>query len=99
MQKGGRRGGCTFCTYCTAAKKGDKSVNLDYLYRNEPALENVMDKALTQRRGNIGQRYAAYDNAKEAAFRLVGFGARNENLRNHRAYEVFVIALAEGLNL
>lgn len=74
-------------------------MNLEYLYQNEPALKSVMDEARAQRRGTIGQRYAAYDNAKEAVFRLVGYGARNENLRNHRAWECFVISLAEGLNL
>jgi len=74
-------------------------VNLEYLYRNEPMLKNVMNEALSKRRSNLGQRYAAYGNAKEAAFRLVGYGARNENLRNHRAWERFVISLAEGLNL
>lgn len=74
-------------------------MNLDYLYREEPGLKTVMDKALTQSRGNIRRRYDAYDNAKQSAWALVGYGARNENLRNHRAYETFIIALAEGLNL
>lgn len=74
-------------------------MNLEYLYRNEPALKGIVDRALTQRRSNIAQRYAAYDSAKSEAYRLVGYAAKNEDLRNHKAYEIFVISLAEGLNL
>ncbi|MCI8330425.1 MAG: hypothetical protein HFG02_12795 [Oscillibacter sp.] len=49
-------------------------MNLNYLYRNEPALENVMDKAQTQKRGFYCQRKAAYSAAKSEAENYVGSG-------------------------
>lgn len=69
------------------------------IFEIEPTLANIVNKARAERRNNYHRRLDAYSAAKDEARYLVGFEAQNEELRNHVAWERFVICLSDALNI
>lgn len=69
------------------------------IFEIEPALANIVNKARAERHNNYHRRLDAYSTAKDEARYLVGFEAQNEELRNHVAWERFVIRLSDALNI
>lgn len=60
--------------------------SLELLYEIEPDLKKIADKAAPRR---FYSRITAYEQAKDAAWELVGWGARDPRLRNSGAWDCF----------
>lgn len=62
---------------------------LDMLYQVEPELKEIAARAAAQKRRRVHARYEAYEAAKNAAFELVGWYARDPRLRSKEAWDCF----------
>lgn len=78
---------------------GPDSWSLDKLYQVEPELKKIAAWAATQRRRRVRVRYAAYEAAKKAAWRLLGWSARDPRLRSSEAWDCFFRYIVDQLNI
>ena len=66
-----------------------KPWRLDLIYEIEPGLKRVANRATAHKRHGFYKRLAAYAEAKAAADRLLGWGARDPRLRSSGAWNCY----------
>lgn len=64
------------------------------IFEREPELRRIIYLA-----AQCKDKDAAYRDAKQRAERLVGFGARNSELRTTEAYDAFNVMLVDAIGL
>lgn len=74
-------------------------MKFDELCKIEPALLRILNHAELSKRKGATRRQEAYEAAKESAWPLVGWGAKNPDLRNEEAWEGFVKKVSHVLRL
>lgn len=62
---------------------------LGMLYAVEPELEAIAARTVAQKRRGFPAKLSAYEDAKKAAWRLVGWYARDPRLRNSEAWDCY----------
>lgn len=62
---------------------------LDMIYQVEPELKEIATRAVAQKRQQFYDRLAAYEVAKDAAWELLGWYARDPRLRSAGAWDCF----------
>ena len=72
---------------------------LGMLYAAEPELEAIARRTAAQKRRRVEQRHFAYAAAKKAAWKLVGWGARNPRLRSSEAWECYFRHIVKELKI
>lgn len=72
---------------------------LDMLYQVEPGLKEIAARAVDQKRRRVYARYDAYTAAKDAAWELVGWYARDPRLRSSDAWNCFFDYILNQLNI
>lgn len=72
---------------------------LGMLYAVEPELEAIAVRAAGQRRQRSWQRHFAYVAAKKAAWKLVGWYARDPRLRSSEAWDCYFRYILEELKI
>lgn len=72
---------------------------LDKLYQVEPELKVITARAVAQKRRRWPARRAAYVQAKSAAWKLVGWYARDPRLRNCAAWDCLFRYILDELNI
>ena len=65
----------------------------------EPNLKIVADNTLLHRRRRFSGRIDAYERAKDVAWELVGWDAKDPRLRTSAAWDCFFDYILEGLRL
>lgn len=63
--------------------------NLEMLYEIEPTLKEIAARAAANKRRRFYARIEAYEQAKNSAWALVGWGARDPRLRSSGAWDCF----------
>ena len=76
-----------------------KPWTLAMLYQVEPELEAVAAKAVAQKRRRFRAKLDAYEAAKNAAYELVGWYARDPRLRSIGAWDCFFDYILDQLNI
>lgn len=74
-------------------------MNLSELFEAEPNLKTIADKARSQRRNSYRRRVLAYENIKDEAAGLVGWGARNPLLQTEDAWILFIRHVSKELRV
>lgn len=72
---------------------------LDKLYGIDPELKAIADRAIAQKRRRFYARVRAYAAAKEAAWKLVGWRARDPRLRSHEAWDCYFEYILDQLRI
>ena len=72
---------------------------LDMLYQVEPELEAIAAHTVAQKHRGIYARLDAYAAAKHAAYKLIGWYARDPRLRSAEAWDCFFRYILEQLNI
>jgi len=72
---------------------------MDMLYEIEPKLKKLAEEAISNKGKRYEQKRAAYVKARNAAWELVGWGARDPRLRSSGAYDCFVEYILTELNI
>lgn len=72
---------------------------LDKLYQVEPELKEIAARAVAQRRRRYPAKRVAYVKAKDTAWELVGWYARDPRLRNQGAWDCFFDYILDELNI
>lgn len=72
---------------------------LDKIYAIEPELKAIADRAIAQKRRRFYARIEAYTTAKEAAWRIVGWYARDPRLRSHEAWDHYFDHILDKLRI
>lgn len=62
---------------------------LEMLYAVEPELEAIAIRTVKQKRRRVERRHFAYAAAKKAAWKLVGWYARDPRLRSSEAWDCY----------
>lgn len=62
---------------------------LEMLYAVEPELEDIAVRTVKQKRRRLEQRHLAYADAKKSAWNLVGWYARDPQLRSSEAWDCY----------
>ena len=65
----------------------------------EPNLKTVADNAFLHKRRGFLRRIDAYERAKDSAWELVGWDAKNPRLRTSAAWNCFFDYILKGLRL
>ncbi len=73
--------------------------SLDLLYQVEPELKKVMQRAVSQKQRRYKAKRAAYVAAKDEAWELVGWYARDPRLRSMEAWDCFFSRILHELNI
>lgn len=76
-----------------------RSWSLGMLYAAEPELEAIAKRTIAQKRRRFEQRYFAYAAAKKAAWKLVGWYARDPRLRGSEAWDCYFRYILEELKI
>ena len=77
----------------------EASWTLGMLYAVEPELETIAKRTTAQKRRRVAQRHPAYAAAKKAAWKLVGWGARNPRLRSSEAWDCYFQYIVKELKI
>ena len=72
---------------------------LEGLYQIEPELASIAKKAIAHKGLQYERKRAAYVAAKDEAWELVGWEARNPQLRNSGAWDCFFRYILDELNI
>lgn len=72
---------------------------LGMLYAVEPELEVIAARTAAQKRRRVEQRHFAYAAAKKAAWKLVGWYARDPRLRSSEAWDCYFRYILEELKI
>lgn len=73
--------------------------SLDMLYQVEPELKEIAARTVAQKRRRVYARYDAYEAAKNAAWKLLGWYARDPRLRSSDAWDCFFNHVLDQLNI
>lgn len=76
-----------------------RSWTLRMLYAVEPELEAIARWTISQKRQRIEKRHLAYAAAKKAAWKLVGWYARDPRLRCSEAWDCYFRYILEELRI
>lgn len=74
-------------------------MNLSEIFGAEPNLKTISNRARLQRRSSYRRRILAYENIKDEAAGLVGWGARNPLLQTDDAWISFIRHVARELRV
>lgn len=72
---------------------------LDMLYQVEPELQEIAARTVSQKRRRGDARYDDYTAAKDAAWNLLGWYARDPRLRSEGAWDCFFDYILDQLNI
>ena len=72
---------------------------LDMLYQVEPELKKIAARTIIQSRRQIDLRFEAYATAKESAWKLLGWYARDPRLRSSSAWDCYFKYIVEELKI
>ena len=72
---------------------------MEMIYCIEPQLCGIAERAVAQKKRRFYNRLKAYDDAKRAAEKLVGWCARDPRLRNSGAWDCYFNYILDELNL
>lgn len=72
---------------------------LGMLYAVEPGLEAIARRTAAQKRRRVEQRHFAYAAAKKAAWKLVGWSARDPRLRSSGAWDCYFQYIVKELRI
>lgn len=73
--------------------------SLDMIYQVEPELEKIAARTVKQKRRRFYDRLDAYTAAKNDAWELVGWDARDPRLRSQGAWECYFGYILKELNV
>lgn len=73
--------------------------SLDMLYQIEPDLKEIVSRTLAQKRRRFYDKIDAYTAAKDAAWELVGWYARDPRLRSIGAWDCYFDYIVEELRI
>lgn len=73
--------------------------SLEMLYEIEPDLMDIAKEAVSQKRRRFYAKHEAYNEAKNAANELLGWGARDPRLRSSGAWDCFFRYILNELNI
>lgn len=73
--------------------------SLDMIYEIEPSLKGIAEKAASYRKEDFYKRLDVYATAKEKAYELVGWGARDPRLRQSEAWDCYFEYILKVLRL
>lgn len=76
-----------------------KPWSLEMLYQVEPELEAIVAQAVSQKRRRFWAKHEAYEAAKNAAWELLGWYARDPRLRSTEAWDCFFDYILDELNI
>ncbi|MDE6589807.1 MAG: hypothetical protein K2K53_05595 [Oscillospiraceae bacterium] len=79
--------------------QNDTLWTLGMLYAVEPELEAIAKRTAAQKRRRVAQRHFAYAAAKKAAWKLVGWGARDPRLRSSEAWDCYFRYMVKELKI
>lgn len=74
-------------------------MNLSDIFEAEPNLKTISNRASLQHRSSYRRRILAYENIKDEAAGLVGWGARNPLLQTDDAWILFIRHVAKELRV
>ena len=69
------------------------------LYEIEPQLKEIADRTVANKRRRFSAKIDAYTNAKNDAYKLVGWSARDPRLRSTGAWDCFFDYILNELNI
>lgn len=72
---------------------------LEMLYEIEPTLKEIAARAAANKRRRFHARIKTYEQAKRAAWKFVGWGARDPRLRSSGAWDCFFNRVLRDLRL
>lgn len=72
---------------------------LKMLYEVEPQLKDIADRAIAKKCWCFEKKLEAYVTAKNDAWKLVGWEARDSRLRSHQAWDCFFNYILEELKI
>lgn len=72
---------------------------LEMFYAVEPELETIAAQAVAQKRRRFEEKHFAYAAAKKAAWKLVGWDARDPRLRSSKAWDCYFRYILEELKI
>lgn len=76
-----------------------KPWTLDMLYQVEPELEAIAARTVAQKRRRFYARHDAYEAAKNAAWELLGWYARDPRLRSGEAWDCYFNYILDELRI
>lgn len=76
-----------------------KPWTLGMLYQVEPELVQIAAEAVSQKRRRFYAKHEAYEAAKNAAWELLGWYARDPRLRSSEAWDCFFNYILDELNI
>lgn len=62
---------------------------LGMIYEIEPELENIAKRTISKKRMRFNNRLNAYLTAKQEAYHLIGWSARDPRLRHRKAWDCY----------
>ena len=72
---------------------------LDMLYQIEPGLEEIAERTVANKRRRFSAKLDAYTKAKDDAWELVGWYARDPRLRSSNAWDCLFRYILDQLNI
>ena len=96
-------GGVKFCTLDEIPEESDTSYflpwTLDMLYQVEPELKEIAARTVAQKRRRYQTKRDAYVKAKDDAWKLVGWEARDPRLRSQEAWDCYFRYILDELGI